>query len=318
MLFGCNKKDSKSIIEKYRKTLESESKYTLTGQMDIVSNEELYHYDVIVDYMKDDYYRASLTNKDSHHEQIILKNTGGVYVITPSLNKSFKFQSDWPYNSSQAYILSSLLKDLVNDSNVLLEEREDGYVLSSTVNYPNNTSLVSQKIVFNSECLPTEVHVFDKEGVEAITFKISKIDFDSKLKVEDFELDTIDNSLENEESAKSTSTIDQVVYPMYLPLGTKFKSEETIKTDKEERVILTFTGDKSFILIEEASVRPDEFEVTTTSGELVFYENVLGTLSDSTLNWTMDGKDYYIIGNNLTNEELLKVASSTSVVSLTK
>ena len=124
--------------------------------------------------------------------------------------------------------------------------------------------------------------------------------------------------MESEESTKTTSTIDQVVYPMYLPLGTKFKSEETIKTDKEERVILTFTGDKSFILIEEASVRPEEFEVTTTSGELVFYENILGTLSESSLNWTMDGKDYYIIGTNLTNEELLKVASSTSVVSLTK
>ena len=48
--------------------------------------------------------------------------------MTPSLNKSFKFQSEWPYNSSQAYILSSLLKDLENDSNVILEEKEDKYI----------------------------------------------------------------------------------------------------------------------------------------------------------------------------------------------
>ena len=33
---------------------------------------------------------------------------------------------------------------------------------------------------------------------------------------------------------------------------------------------------------------------------------------------SMDGKDYYLIGNNMTNDELLKVASSVSVVSLTK
>ena len=105
---------------------------------------------------------------------------------------------------------------------------------------------------------------------------------------------------------------------MWLPTGTKFKSEETIKSKDSERVILTFTGDKSFILIEEASKAPKDFEVTSVSGELVFYENVLGTLSDSSLNWTMNGKDYYIIGDNLSNEELLKVASSTSVVSLTK
>ena len=90
--------------------------------MEILSNEELYRYDVKVDYLKPDYYKASLINKDTNHEQIILKNKSGVYVITPSLNKSFKFQSDWPFNSSQAYILDSLLKDLKNDSDVQFNE----------------------------------------------------------------------------------------------------------------------------------------------------------------------------------------------------
>ncbi len=307
--------DSKSAIEQFKNIVNKNDKYTLTGAMDIVSNEEVYHYDVIVDYMKGDYYRASLKNKDSNHEQIILKNKGGVYVVTPSLNKSFKFQSDWPNNSSQAYILSSLLKDMENDSNVLLEEKEDEYVITSTVNYPNNTMLINQKITFDKEMLPKEVKVYDKNGVESITFKISKIDFNSEIKEEDF---VVENYSSEEETKETVTAVDPVVYPMYLPVGTKFKSEETVKGENEERVILTFTGDKSFILIEEASIRPKEFEVTTTSGELVFYENVLGTLGDSSLNWTMDGKDYYIIGTNLTNEELLKVAASTSVVALSK
>ena len=108
------------------------------------------------------------------------------------------------------------------------------------------------------------------------------------------------------------------MYPMYLPVGTKFKSEETIKSDESERVILTFTGDKSFILIEEASLVPDELEVTTTSGELVFYENILGSLNESSLNWSMNGKDYYLIGNNMSNDEILKVASSMNVAAITK
>ena len=202
-----------------------------------------------------------------------------------------------------------------NDSNVLLEEKEEEYIITSTVNYPNNTMLLNQKIVFDKEMLPKEVKVYDKNGTECITFKISKIDFNTNIKEEDF---VVENYGSEEETKETSTTIDPIVYPMYLPVGTKFKSEETVKNDNEERVILTFTGDKSFILIEEASIRPKEFEVTTTSGELVFYENVLGTLGESSLNWTMDGKDYYIIGTNLTNEELLKVAASTSVVSLSK
>ena len=307
--------DSKSLTNKYKSIIEKNDKYTLTGVMDIVSNEEVYHYDVVVDYMNGDYYKASLKNKDTNHEQIILKNKAGVYVITPSLNKSFKFQSDWPNNSSQAYILATLLKDMENDSNLLHEEKDESYIITSTVIYPNNTMLLNQKITFDHDMMPNKVQVFDKNGTECITFKISKIDFNSDIKEEDFEIENYGN----EEVAEETqATLGEVVYPMYLPIGTKFKSEETVKTDNEERVILTFTGDKSFILIEEVSNRPKEFEVTTTSGELVFYENVLGTLGESSLNWTMDGKDYYIIGTNLTNEELLKVASSTSVVSLTK
>ena len=301
--------DSKGVIKKYKNILEKNSYYTMSGQMDIVSNEEMYNYDIKVLYLKPDYYRVSLINKQSNHEQIILKNKNGTFV-----NKSFKFQSDWPYNSSQVYILSSLLKDLESDDNVLYEEVDKKYVLSSTVDYPNNTNLLSQRITFSEELLPEKVSVYDKDGNECITLKISKIDFKNKLKEEDFNIDDIESSSET----TTTSGIDEVMYPMYLPVGTKFKSEETIKSDESERVILTFSGDKSFILIEEASLVPDELEVTTTSGELVFYENILGSLNESSLNWSMNGKDYYLIGNNMSNDEILKVASSMNVAAITK
>lgn len=306
--------DSNKAISKYKKLLSDSSMYKLTGDMEIVSNEEVYDYTVTVDYMEGDYYKATLENRDSDHKQIILKNENGVFVVTPSLNKSFKFQSEWPYNSSQSYILSSLLKDLENDSNVVFEEKDEKYILSSTVNYPNNSSLVSQKITFNREMVPEKVEVYNKEGIANITFKISKIDFKPKFDENNFEVESTSEEVDN----KNVGSIDQVLYPMYLPIGTKLQSEETVKTNNSERIILTFTGDKSFTLIEEVSKTPKEFEVTSTSGELVFYENVLGSLTDTSINWSMNGKDYYIIGDNLTNEELLKVAASTSVVSLTK
>ena len=201
-----------------------------------------------------------------------------------------------------------------NDSNILFEQKDDKYFISSTVNYPNNTSLLSQKITFNKEILPELVQVYDKNGNENITLKISKIEFNVKYDEGYFD---VENSADSN-CCSTTSSLNEVVYPMYLPTGTKFKNEETIKTNESERVILTFTGEKSFTLIEEASKSPEDFEVTTTSGELVFYENVLGNLNNSSLNWTMNGKDYYLIGSNLSNEELLKVASSTSVVALSK
>lgn len=305
--------ESKEIIDKFEKNIDREH-YVVSGQMDIVSNEEIYHYDVVVKHLNDDYYRASLVNKDTNYEQIILKNKDGVYVITPSLNKSFKYQSDWPFNSSQSYILESILNDLKNDSNVLLEEGESEYILKSTVNYPNNSTLTSQRIIFNEDVLPNLVEVYNDQGIVNITFRISKIDFDTEIDDDDFDLS---NSSCND-CYEDVSVSEETVYPMYLPVGTTFKGEETINTDDSKRVILNFDGEKSFTLIEEVSSLPSEFEVTTTSGELVFYENVLGNLTDKSLNWTMDGKNYYLISDDLTNEELLKVAASTSVMSIAK
>lgn len=311
-MIGCSKMDSREIIEKFEENIDKDY-YIVNGQMDIVSNEEMYHYDVTVKHLND-YYMASLVNKDTNYEQIILKNKDGVYVITPSLNKSFKYQSDWPFNSSQSYILESLLNDLKNDSNVLLEAKESEYILKSTVNYPNNSSLTSQKITFSEDVLPYLIEVYNDEGIVNICFRINKIDFETKLNESDFDI----SNTSCDDCFEDVSVSEETVYPMYLPVGTTFKGEETINTDETKRVILNFDGEKSFTLIEEVISLPEEFEITTTSGELVFYENVLGNLTDKSLNWTMDGKNYYLISDDLTNEELLKVAASTSVMSLSK
>ena len=167
--------DSKKAINEYKKLLEDNTKYSLIGQMDIVSNEELYHYDVKVDYMEGDYYKASLVNKENDHEQIILKNKSGVYVVTPSLNKSFKFQSEWPYNSSQAYILSSLLKDLENDSNVILEEKEEYVALLNSVAEANDYYLVA---LFITDIIHKGSYVLYSNRAENVLRKVYK---DEKL-----------------------------------------------------------------------------------------------------------------------------------------
>ena len=95
----------------------------------IVNNEDIYTYDVKVSYAKKDNYKVELVNTINNHEQIILRNGDGVYVVTPRINKSFKFQSDWPYNNSQVYLLSSLIDELdainrLNNSELYKCEKE--------------------------------------------------------------------------------------------------------------------------------------------------------------------------------------------------
>ena len=104
-LVGCGNYSSKDATKDLEKKIDNLKSYELIGELSITNNDDVYKYDVDASYKKDDDFRVSLKNKTNNHEQIILKNETGVYVLTPSLNKSFKFQSDWPYNNSQAYLL---------------------------------------------------------------------------------------------------------------------------------------------------------------------------------------------------------------------
>lgn len=148
-----------------------------------------------------------------------------------------------------------------------------------------------------------------------ISTVISKIDVKTKYDKNYFALSS---SIKESSTDKPTSsTLDSVIYPMYLPSGTKYSTEEVITKDDSERVILSYTGSKPFILIEEASTNK-EHETTLVSGEVVQYGNILGVMTNTSLNWSNNGKEYYIIGESLSSNEMLEIASSTSTVALTK
>ena len=99
--------------------------------------------DVSVDYLKPDYYKVVFGKEN---EQIILKNKKGVYVITPNLNKEFKFDGSWPTNGSHAYLLDSISKDLNKDTSSKITVGENELVLESKVNHKTNLKITKIRV----------------------------------------------------------------------------------------------------------------------------------------------------------------------------
>ena len=281
LLAGCGKSED-NVVEKFENKVNDIKNYHLTGDMTIQNNEDKYSYNVDVTYLKGDYYRVSLINNENNHEQIILKNSDGIYVVTPSLNKSFKFQSEWPTNSSQSYILETLLKDIKNDGERGVKEDKGNYIITAKANYPNNSDLKTQEITLGEDYLPKKVVVKNSNGITQITMNITKIDTKTKFEKDYFKLQ---NSVKDSSSTTTSASLEDVVYPMYLPSGTTYSGEELITDEDSERVILTYTGVKPFILIEEASKGSKSHETTSVSGEVVQYANVLGIITETSLNW---------------------------------
>ncbi len=362
LITGCGKNGVDNIFKDLTDKVNKLNSYTLNGNLTVKNNNNSYNYNVSVSYMEKDKFRVSLVNTANNHEQVILRNDEGVYVLTPSLNKSFKFQSDWPYNNSQVYLLASIIDDLNNDSNITKEEKDSMYIFTSTVNYPNNPNLVKQRVTVDKDLKITKVEVLNSNSEVEMTFDITNIDYGPTFDESYFEVNSIintnnnnqpgndnnntdknaetenkeqnttnenqstDNNTNTNEDAsgnkedtnkdtnktETTATLEDIIYPLYLPTGTVLEDQEKVSKTDGERVILTFGGDKGFTLVEETVTPSKEFTVIPTYGEPLQVNDTIGAVTDNSLNWVSDNIEYYIVSDVMSSKELLDIANSIS------
>lgn len=204
------------------------------------------------------------------------------------------------------------------DESLTFEEKDDGYIFTSSVNYPNNKSLVSQKIYFDKKLNLKEVNVLNESGNTEIRMIINNIDKKPTFSDDYF---TINKNIETsviDENVKVVTSIDETVFPMFLPENTTLKSQDVITKDDGERIILTFGGDNPFILIEETVGINDELEIIPTIGEPTLLLDTIGSLSEDSVSWISKGMQYYITSETLSQEQLVSIAKSISSIPVMK
>ena len=324
-LTGCSKLSDKEIRNNFLKEVKGIKSYYMEGELVLNNNDDNYVYTVKVSKGKNDDIKVVLHNKANDYEQTILKNSSGVYVITPSLNKTFKFQSEWPYNNSQAYLLERVAYDLEKDKGYTFEQKDKDYIFITKADYPNNLEYVKQRITLNNKYNLKKVEVLDKNDIPHITFTVSKIDKKATFDSNTFSLEKLAENFEGsqeetdkkEKDAKTeieTSVINETIFPLYLPNNTTLSNKEVIKTDTGERVIMTFKGDTPFIFVQETVKRENDLTVIPTYGEPYLLIDTVGSLTDMSYTWTSNGIEYYIVSDVMTKETLLEVAKSINVV----
>ena len=317
LMWGCGKKDEQDVLKDLTKRIEETKGYHLTGDLEIVNNEDTYTYDVEASYSKEENFKVSLKNKTNNHEQIILRNSEGIFVLTPSLNKSFKFQSEWPYNNSQSYLLQPILKDIENDKEHTYKQTKSGYLFTTTVNYSSNPELVKQEITFDKKLNIQKVVVYNKEDQAMITMKFDEVDMDSTFKDSYFSLKT-NMSGKNTEISKPTSKLEDIIYPMYIPENTTLTSQDKVDKEDGERIILTFDGDNPFMLVQETSSYSEDMETIPMYGDPEIMADSVAAVSDTSITWISNGVEYYVVSETMKSDELLNVARSISALPVGK
>ncbi|MCP3774562.1 outer membrane lipoprotein carrier protein LolA [Paenibacillus sp. MZ04-78.2] len=185
---GCGKKDAGSVVKELDGVMSKLQSYHGKGQMTLRTGQDPQEYDVEVSFQAPSFYRISLTNAKKDITQIVLRNDDGVFVLTPHLNKSFRFQSDWPENQGQVYLYQSLVQSILMDNERHFTSDEKAYVFDVVANYQNG-SLARQKVWLDKRnYAPQHVEVSDANSNVMVIVKFDQFEFGTKFEKDQFDM----------------------------------------------------------------------------------------------------------------------------------
>ena len=315
-LAACGQKSQEDVEKSLNKKVTQMKSYKAKAQMTLKMGSEPQVYDVEIWHKDPDYYRVLLKNEKKEQSQMILRNKEGVYVLTPALNKSFHFQSDWPNKSSQAYLYESIVKDIMEDKESTFKATDNHYVFGTKTRYQNNKMLPMQEITFKKKDLsPVSVKIMDSDHNTLVTVEFSKVTFNPTFEKDAFDMkkNMTGAQLEVPVMAEAEGGELSLKYPAELD-GVSLVEEKEVKTDNGKSVVLTYEGEKNFTMIaEKAEVVESSISPQSVLGDPVDLGYTIGVLTDRSISWTLDGVEYTIASQDLTQEEMADIARSVQV-----
>ena len=330
MLAGCGNKDSADVVGDLDKAISKLESYKGTGTMTLHTGQQPLAYAVEVWYQSPHYYRISLKHGKQDVTQILLKNDDGVFVLTPALNKSFRFQSDWPEKHGQAYLYHTLVQSILEDENRQFSKEGDFYVFDVASNLQHN-SLVRQRIWLDDSYAPKKVEASDAESNVILSVEFTSFEFDKKFETHSFDMkhkmtsyrmqsvptlamegEATDGAAGDEAGVRQEQVAGSfgIILPGYVPEGVVQNEMSEIEVAGQSGVLLRYTGDYTYSIVES---RPTERAVTAMKGKVVDLGYTLGVmLGDDlkSLSWMHDGVEFRLSSGDLPEEEMVRIAQS--------
>jgi outer membrane lipoprotein-sorting protein len=316
ILVGCGEKNVDDVVEDLQGIMDDLGSYKGVATMVLQTGQTPQEFNVEVWYKEPHYYRIALTNTARDITQVVLRNDEGVFVLTPHLNKSFRFQSDWPDSQGQVYLYQSLVKSILDDSSRVFQVEDKTYVFDVLANYQNK-SLARQRVWLNDDLSPKRVQVLDSNEavVVEVTFQSFETDipfdsdaFDTKRNMTGWEMNSLPTmSKENSPNLKKSFGIIQ---PAYVPEGVTLDSIDQVTVGENNAVVLRYSGQYNYTLQES---RPKAQSASLSSGEVVdlgFSLGVMAGIEKRTLTWTHDGVEYHLASGDLPTSEMIQIAQS--------
>ena len=242
-----------------------------------------------------------------------MKNKDGVHILVPSVNKTFKVKSSWPFNSSYPYLLQSLSKDILSDENPNITRDDEKTIVEIKAKVFENAAFSKQKIIFSNKTgYPTEVLVYDEKENLLNKFVYEKVETDIDIKNELFDAEKTLTSMREYYQDIVETYVRNITYPTYYPVGASLE-EELINGTDVKVAIMKFVGETSFTIIEQYLMDSENTVTTFVDGDIYIMGSMVVLINNNTISFNEQGVDYTIASSNMEILEMIKMGDSLLV-----
>ena len=326
LAFGAYKmffNKNNNVEHNVQETLNNLDGYYMEASMEFYKGEDSRKYDVKVSYKKDsnNLFRVSMYDKASEQEQIILKNSDGVYVLTPALNQAYKFKGDWPLNGHKPYLYHSMVETMQSKCDI--SKINEGYLVVSTPEFKNMPSWSRQEMKMTKEYKPEWVHIYDNNNDVAVKISFTKVEFNPTFAENYFDVDANMSESRNNLTETSSSIVKELpLYPVNADVDASLKEVSNITVNNGTQVMLTYSGKQGFTILEANAKSNEELVVEEINGEIVDIYGIFGyTTSNSNINklyFTHNGVSYLIYSDRESVATLVEIASGMELIDAEK
>ena len=303
VLTGCNKNKNHSVndVVKYLEGLDS---YSLTSTMKINKEDKTISLDVTVDYLAPNYYKVVFGNDN---EQIIIKNDKGVYVLTPNLNKEFKFDGSWPSNSSHAYLLDSICKDLKMDSTSTIVNNENEIILEGKVNHKTNQKITKMRYFCDKNYKPLKTLFLDDANNELVVVEFKSFIQNPKLGMDHFNQEKY---LKKDIFNEGDNGVSLTIETGYVLDGNTLESSKSTS----DTTILCYSGEKPYTIVVHKAKIYSEVVALEEYEDLIIMECGIGFINENSFKYFLNDYEITIYSKDLSIQDLENISSNITLI----
>lgn len=294
-------------LQKVRQSLPS---YQSTAQMTIyTSSTTIQTYYIETMFQSPTAYRITLSNANHQVNQIVIRNQGGLFVVSPQNKKTFRFQGEWIESQGQPYLYHLMLDHVLKAKDVRYVSNKDGTLSLQFPNTQVSPWVVRQLVALDSKTLlPKKLEYMDKDG--KIVVRVEYTLFKTGVTFQDnvFQTQSVLTGSGVDIPAAVQPGQDQPVEPKFLPAGVSKQAQ----TKGADGFLLQYQTSSGTMTIEENTAR----NVTTSvdpNGKIydLFGVPAVSSTSDAgtLLQWIDHGTEYTLYAK-LPFDTLWQIAES--------